>query len=98
VQVGVKTNVSADSAEKNAENPPPVTSNEAIKGSVKISSDPNGADILVDGDFVGNSPAVLKLSPGKHTITIKLAGYADWIRDITVHEASEVQLTANLVK
>jgi hypothetical protein len=98
VPVGVKTNVSADSAEKNAENPPPATSNEATKGSVNISSDPSGADILVDGDFVGNSPAVLKLSPGMHTVTIKLAGYADWTRDITVQAASEVQLTAKLVK
>lgn len=53
---------------------------------------------VFDGDFVGNSPAVLKLTPGHHNITVKLADYADWTRDITIQAGSSVQLTANLVK
>lgn len=52
----------------------------------------------VDGAFVGNSPASLKLTPGKHTITLKVSGYKDWSRDITVQSESEVQLSANLEK
>jgi hypothetical protein len=52
----------------------------------------------VDGDFVGNSPASLKLAPGKHTITIKMSGYKDWSREVTVQAGSEVQLTASLEK
>ena len=43
------------------------------------------ADVLVDGEFVGNSPATLKLLTCKHTITMKMAGYKDWSlrQDIT---------------
>ena len=44
---------------------------------------------------MGNSPAALKLSPGKHTIIVKMTGYKDWSRTSTVQAGSEVQLTAN---
>ncbi len=71
---------------------------EPAKGAVNLSSNPAGADVLIDGEFVGNSPASLKLSAGKHTVTVKLSGYKDWSREITVQPGSEVQLTANLEK
>ena len=71
---------------------------EAAKGTVNVSSNPAGADVLVDGEFVGDTPAALKLSPGKHTVTVKMSGYKDWWKDIAVQSGSEVQLTANLEK
>ena len=71
---------------------------DSAKGTVNVNSNPAGADVLMDGDFVGNSPASLKMAPGKHTITVKLSGFKDWSREITVQAGSEVQLTANLEK
>lgn len=68
------------------------------KATVSVSSNPTGADVLLDGDFVGNSPATLRLAPGKHTIAVKSSGYAEWSREITVQSGSQVQLTANLDK
>jgi hypothetical protein len=90
--------------EKTAENKPteskPTESAvaEPTKGTVNVSSIPTGGDVLVDGEFVGNSPAALKLSPGKHAVTVKMSGYKDWSKEITVQSGSEVQLTANLEK
>jgi hypothetical protein len=52
----------------------------------------------VDGEFVGNAPAALKLAAGKHAVTVKMSGYKDWTKDISVQSGSEVQLTANLDK
>jgi len=104
VPVGVKTDVTKTEEKKEAsgqkatETKGSTAPSEAAKGSVNVSSNPTGADVSVDGDFVGNSPAALKLAPGKHTITVKLAGYKDWSREITVQAGSEVQLTANLEK
>lgn len=69
-----------------------------VKGTVNASSNPSGADILVDGEFVGNSPAALKLSPGKHTVTVKMSGYTDRSREITVESGSEAGLAATLQK
>jgi hypothetical protein len=65
---------------------------------VNVSSNPVGADVFADGDFVGNSPTVLKLAPGKRTVAVKSSGYAEWSKEITVQSGPEVQLTANLEK
>ncbi len=61
-----------------------------------VTSNPDGADVYADGQFVGNSPAVLKLKPGKHTVTVKLSGHSDWSREIAVEPGSEVRLAATL--
>jgi PEGA domain-containing protein len=88
-----------DAKEKTAENKPAQNSPaEPAKGTVNVSSNPTGADVLVDGEFVGNSPASLKLTAGKHAVAVKMSGYKDWSKEITVQSASEVQLTANLEK
>jgi hypothetical protein len=63
-----------------------------------VTSNPTGADVLLDGDFVGNTPEILKPAAGKHAITIKLSGYKDWSREITVQSGSELQISANLEK
>jgi hypothetical protein len=52
--------------------------------------------VSVDGNFVGNAPVNLKLTPGKHTIVATAKGYQGFTRDITVMPDSEVRLTAEL--
>jgi hypothetical protein len=68
------------------------------KGSVTVSSAPDGADVYVDDNFVGNAPATLKLSPGKHTVKVSQDGYKAWSKDISVFADSEVNLKAALAK
>jgi hypothetical protein len=104
IPVGVKTDVTKGAEEKaemdskaagdKSSNAP----SEPAKGTVNLVSNPVGADVVVDGDFVGNSPATLKLAPGKHTLTLKMSGYKDWSREISVQAGSDVQLSANLEK
>jgi hypothetical protein len=83
IPVGVKTDVNneteekKESQEKTAEAKPANKPPEPQNGAVNVSSNPGGAEISVDGDFVGNSPASLKLAPGKHTVTVKMSGYKD---------------------
>ena len=106
VPVGIKTDVSKGEGEVKAakEKAPGNAGAEskpaesAAKEAVNVSSNPAGADVLVDGEFVGNCPAVLKLGSGKHTVAVKMSGYKDWSREISVQSGSEVQLTANLEK
>lgn len=105
VPVGVKTEVAKGGGEEEAakEKPAEGKPSEAAAaatttGSVNVSSNPAGADVSVDGDFVGNAPAALKLAAGKHTVVVKMSGYKDWSREITVNAGSQVQLTANLEK
>ena len=42
---------------------------------VECFSDPTAADILVDGDFRGSTPSILKLSAVTHRLEIRLPGY-----------------------
>lgn len=65
---------------------------------IALVSTPAGADVNVDGAFVGNSPATLKLKPGKHTISVTMTGYKGWSRELTVLGGSQVNLGATLEK
>jgi len=49
---------------------------------VTVNSAPDGADILVDGNFVGNSPSTVNLAEGDHTITVTRNGFKTWERKI----------------
>jgi len=100
IPVGLTTSVNKESAEpKNASqaSTASVASGEAI-GTVSVATTPEGADVYVDNVFYGNSPATLKLKPGKHTIGAKMAGYKDWSREISSDAGSEAHLTAALEK
>lgn len=68
----------------------------AALGTVILSATPDNAEVSVDGNFVGNAPVNLKLTPGKHAIVVSAKGYQGLTRDITVMPDSEVRLTANL--
>lgn len=77
----------------------PTTANaDSQQGTVTVASNPDGADVSVDGSFVGSAPAVLKLSPGKHTISVSQTGFGAWTKDLSVMAGSSVKLNATLTK
>ncbi len=52
--------------------------------SLVVNSTPPGADILIDGAFVGNTPSTVTLKTGSHTVAVTKKGYADWSRTLSV--------------
>ncbi len=68
------------------------------EGRIILNSVPDGADVYVDDNFVGNTPATLKLPAGKHTVKVSQNGYADWSKSIAVFAGSEVNMKAALEK
>ena len=72
----------------------------AVSTSAKLQmeSNPSGADIEVDGSFVGNTPSDVQVPDGEHTITVKKAGFKDWERKMKVSGGSSVHLNAELEK
>jgi len=68
----------------------------AEPSTIVIKSTPDGADITVDGKFVGSTPSTLKLSIGEHTITIEKSGFKAWNRTMTVSTAGNVSIDATL--
>lgn len=67
-------------------------------GTVLVSSVPDGAEVYVDGNFVGDAPATLRLALGKHTIRVTCKGYVDWSRELSILASSDAKLTATLDK
>ena len=65
---------------------------------VVVQSDPAGAEIYLDDQFVGSTPSNLLLSPGKHAVRLHAAGRADWSRQVNVLSGSELTLSATLDK
>jgi len=61
----------------------------------QISSTPDGADIEIDGNFVGNTPSSLGVPPGQHQVSVKKSGFKPWERKITV-SSGQVNLNATL--
>ena len=52
----------------------------------------------MDGAFVGNSPAKLKLSEGKHVVEVRKPGFKVYRRELQVSAGSELSLRAALDK
>jgi hypothetical protein len=72
-------------------------SKSASVSKVSVVSTPEGADIEIDGSFVGNTPSVVELAPGEHVVIVKKSGYRAWERKLKV-SGGEIKLTAELEK
>jgi hypothetical protein len=73
----------------------PIAPVAVAQASLAIDSSPTGADIEIDGDFVGNTPSSVNVSLGSHKITVKKKGYADWTRTMNV-TGGTIHLNAEL--
>ena len=51
---------------------------------VSLSTAPIGADVLIDGAIVGETPVNVEILQGQHDLTLKLAGYKAWQDDFDV--------------
>jgi hypothetical protein len=65
------------------------------QASLSIESTPSGADIEIDGAFVGNAPSTINIGPGSHQIVVKKKGFTDWTKTLNV-TGGTVHLNAEL--
>ena len=74
--------------------------NEVKPESVKCSftSTPLGAEVTVDGKYVGSTPSVISLGAGDHDVEMSLAGFGLWKRDLTISTGSQISVNAVLEK
>jgi hypothetical protein len=57
---------------------------------VECFSDPPWADILIDGEFYGNTPSMLKIPVGKHDLEIQLSGYKTYSRPLILQSGTGI--------
>lgn len=73
----------------------PTVAAAAAMVNVSVESSVPGADIEIDGSFVGSTPSSVSVAAGQHTITVKKKGYTDWSRSMNV-SGSGIHLNADL--
>ncbi len=78
-----------------ANSPAPAAVPAAGSASVTVTASAAGADIEINGAFVGNTPTTLQLPSGNHQVTVKHGGQS-WTRTIQVTNGSTVSLHAAL--
>jgi hypothetical protein len=74
---------------------PPTTQAPAAPAEIEISSTPDGADIEIDGRFVGSTPSTIGAAPGQHQLSVKKSGFKPWEKDLTV-SSGHVKINATL--
>ena len=64
---------------------------------ISLSSTPPGADVLLDGAYVGRAPiTLLDLVPGPHTIAVTKHGFEPWRHEVTLQPNESAAITCQL--
>ena len=79
-------------------NTTPLSTEASRTGLVNVTAEDDSYEIFVDGGFVGNTPAKVKLTEGAHVVEVKRAGFKDYSKQIKITEGSELTLRAVLEK
>jgi hypothetical protein len=91
----VPENPVSNASPMSADGPPAAAVVPIATATAFITANVAGADIEIDGVFVGSTPGTLQLAAGMHKITIK-QGTSTWDRDMQVTGGSNVNVTATL--
>lgn len=65
-------------------------------GSIDVSSSPAGADVYVDGQYIGTTPASYGTTTGNHDVRVSLSGYADYQTSVSVRANQTSRIAASL--
>jgi diacylglycerol kinase family enzyme len=79
------------------EAPKPVEAS-AAKPQLTITSEPSGAEIEIDGEFIGNTPSTVTAKQGKVVVKVKKTGFQPWERTVTLSPGDKRTLNVEMVK
>lgn len=76
-----------------AKTPPELQKPVALK--ISVVSTPDGADIEIDGSFVGSTPSAVEVTSGEQAVAVKKAGYKTWERKLKI-TGGDIKVSAEL--
>jgi plastocyanin len=77
---------------------PAAASAENMASTIELKSTPDGAEISIDGKYVGNTPTTLHLTVGDHVIKFEKPGFKPWERTLTITQGESTTIPATLEK
>jgi hypothetical protein len=87
-----------DAATTETTSAPAASSAGAMVSTIELKSNPDGAEISIDGKYVGNTPTTLHLSVGDHVIKFEKPGFKPWERTLTITPGETTTIPATLEK
>lgn len=67
-------------------------------GTLEVITSPRGAEVYLDSVYIGTTPLKrLGISPGSHTVELRLTGYEIWTTTGTMEEGGYARVDADLV-
>jgi PEGA domain len=78
-----------------AAQPQTVSAPTTAAAEISVTSNPSGADIELDGTFVGNTPSTIGVTAGDHTIDVTKSGFKSWQRQVKV-TTGQIAISADL--
>ncbi len=91
----ISGDVKLDLAKFQPTDAPAVSADYAAGAQLEVSSNPDGADIEIDGNFVGSTPSTVGVATGPHQLSVKKAGFKPWGHKITV-SSGHIKIDATL--
>jgi hypothetical protein len=76
----------------------PAPAANAPQPQLAITSEPSGAEIEINGEFIGNTPTTVTAKEGSVTVVVKKAGYQPWQRTLKLSSGDKRTLQADLIK
>jgi TonB family protein len=68
-----------------------------VSAILQVHSDPDGAEVAVDGQSRGTTPiATLSLPPGKHRVEMTRKGYVPWVQTVQARAGDRIPLLGRL--
>jgi PEGA domain len=89
-------NKKAESQQAERSNDPSAACMSPTGACITFVSEPQGADIYVDGKFMGNTPSMIVLAAGSHELRIEAENFAPWNRPLEASAGSKVTIRAAL--
>jgi hypothetical protein len=77
---------------------PPKPVEGATKAQLTITSEPSGAEIEIDGEFIGSTPTTMTAKEGSVTVKVKKVGFQSWERTLKLKAGDKRTLNAEMVK
>jgi len=77
---------------------PVAPSAENMPSTIELKSTPDGAEISIDGKYVGNTPTTLHLTVGDHVLKFEKPGFKPWERTLTITQGESTTIPAALEK
>ncbi len=72
-----------------------ISPDQGAAAELEVSSTPDGADIEMDGNFVGSTPSTMGVAAGPQQLSVKKAGFKPWERKITA-SSGHIKIDATL--